>query len=202
MLYDAEYFKRQHYGDKASAIKELYYQFLKWAEVIDGQGRTALDLGTAYGYVPELLQFLGYNAIGLDISTHACQQNVTPIVRGVASNVPVRRESVDLITSFEVIEHLTESCAVQLLKDAWSTLKSNGALLLTTPTRFGSTLFNQNKYHPCVKSPQEWVSVIKSVGFKNVQVLKYVLIPRMFQKYHLLMNTGHVSTNIAICTQR
>jgi protein-L-isoaspartate O-methyltransferase len=58
--YDSRYF--ESYAKKKASIDALYACFMKWAGVLDGRGKSALDIGAAFGYTVELLERLGYEA--------------------------------------------------------------------------------------------------------------------------------------------
>jgi SAM-dependent methyltransferase len=167
-------------------VKELYFGFLKWAKLTNGVGRTALDIGTGFGYVVDLLTHLGYNAIGLDISNFACQKNVFDVVQADGSMLPFNEKTFDLITVFETIEHFNNS--ERALHDIARCLTSNGHVLLTTPTRFGSTISGQNKYHPSVKSWCEWITLLNETGFSKYGHESYGITPRIFGKYRVMMH--------------
>ena len=186
--YEEEYFKSQRYGKKEVAIKELYLRFLKWAHADQGKGKSALDVGAALGYVVRLLEEFGYRSIGLEISQHACQQSGlgNRMVQGNAENFVLAPCSFNLVTCFEVIEHLQNPKAA--LGRFHEVLTHDGRLLLTTPTRFGSFVSRQDKYHPSVKSWREWVTLLDEVGFSECRHESYGMTPRILGKYRVIMN--------------
>ncbi|MEM4577170.1 MAG: methyltransferase domain-containing protein [Candidatus Nezhaarchaeales archaeon] len=136
------YFESWHaYHKKRSAIRALYCDFLKWAasrspfNLFKGAGRKALDVGCAHGYLVELLLHLGYEAYGCDVSrlyVHRYARNLTGnLVVCDAQKLPFRWGSYDLITCFEVLEHLQDPSA--FLGDCYRLLMPQGVLLLQTP---------------------------------------------------------------------
>jgi len=93
------------------------------------QGRT-LDLGCGAGY--------GTCDIGIDVSHEALQDARTGFpqarfVQASAETLPFADETFDLITAFEVIEHLDRW--VDLLSEANRVLKPAGILLVSTPNK-------------------------------------------------------------------
>ena len=148
--YDARYF--QSYAKRKVSIDTLYFSFLKWAGVLDGRGKTALDIGAAFGYTVELLEGLGYRALGLDVSQYACSRS-RAVICGDAEALPFTEESFDLVTCFDTIEHLAHpdraiACFHGLLKD-------HGILLVKTPTPLGERIYRRffspgyHRHYPC-----------------------------------------------------
>jgi SAM-dependent methyltransferase len=98
----------------------------------------ALDVGAGEGHVVAALAAEGLSAIGMDISETAVDAAVhrhpkCHFIAHSAENLPwpFEPDSLDLVVSFEVIEHLVEPR--RLLKGAREVLKPGGHLALTTP---------------------------------------------------------------------
>lgn len=136
------YFETWHsYDKKRNAIKTLYYEVLKWAnafapfDLMNGKHRSALDVGCAHGYTAELLAELGYDSCGCDIEKyflqHYAEKANSRLVVCDAQKLPFVRSTFDIITSFEVIEHLPNQ--IEFLKDCFECLKANGILIMQTP---------------------------------------------------------------------
>ena len=69
------YFEKWHeYDKKKVAIQRLYFDVLRWGmersnfDVLKGKGKVAVDVGSAHGYVVDLLSKLGYFACGCELS--------------------------------------------------------------------------------------------------------------------------------------
>jgi len=97
-----------------------------------------LDVGCGRGEWLELLQENGYEARGIDINRVALRQceelglNVTEsdvieYLRGL------KRASLDVITGFHIIEHLSFKTLTVLLDEALAVLKSGGMIIFETP---------------------------------------------------------------------
>ena len=130
--YDARYF--QSYAKRKAGINAIYTRFLRWGGALEGQGKTALDIGAAFGYAVELLEHHGYKALGVDASRYACSRS-RYVICGDAEAPPFKDESFDLITCFETVEHLMyPEVAIARFHDL---LKAHGTLLVTTPTPLG-----------------------------------------------------------------
>ena len=101
-------------------IKRHILENLKWGlkvsnvDLLNGQGKTALDVGCAYGYAVDVLETLGYDAYGVDISKYSIKKgkkffSADFLVCDVQKGLPFKENVFDLVTCFGVIEHLTRS---------------------------------------------------------------------------------------------
>jgi len=118
------------------------------------KGKSVLDLGCGSGYGTfELAQSARW-ALGLDVSLEAiryARQTYTAgplnFLAGNACQIPLADSSLDVIVSFEVIEHLAEQ--EQLMREICRILKPDGILLISTPNRVFYTEERRevNPYH-------------------------------------------------------
>lgn len=94
-----------------------------------------LDVGCAYGYFVELAQNAGFDAYGFDPSTYAVSQarklvGKNRIQEGTISEVRYKENSYDVITLFDVFEHLQDPVAD--LKKLRKLLKPDGIIVIAT----------------------------------------------------------------------
>jgi len=102
------------------------------------QGRRVLDLGCGTGYGTADLAQVASSAVGIDLAPEAIAyaNEHFPSVRffqSSASAVPFPPASFDLVTAFEVIEHLRDWRA--LLTEARRVLEQSGLLIVSTPNK-------------------------------------------------------------------
>lgn len=100
--------------------------------------QTVLDIACGSGYGTQIMALSAAKVYGVDNSQAAIEyaknnfagRNIDYLV-GNCENIPLRDASVDIIVSFETIEHL-ENPAI-FLKEIKRVLKPNGKLIISTP---------------------------------------------------------------------
>jgi SAM-dependent methyltransferase len=102
------------------------------------QGRRVLDLGCGTGYGTADLARVASAAVGVDLAPDAigyAEQHFpfAQFLQGSATAVPFPPASFDLVTAFEVIEHLRDWRA--LLAEAHRLLEPTGLLIVSTPNK-------------------------------------------------------------------
>lgn len=204
--YGEWYFEKKYkYGKKRKAIQRHYFEVLSWAEdevggILEGWGRRALDVGCAYGFVVELLSRLGYEAVGVDVSSYAARRG-KGVVQADAEHLPFRGETFDLVTCFAVLEHLFDPG--KALKEIYRVLKPGGVLVATTPNVNAAAAVvvhllarEPKETHPSAKPLGEWVEEFAGAGFRGVKAEHFLLLPvppTLFQRYFKV----RVSLNLA-----
>lgn len=95
-----------------------------------------IDVGAAYGHFLELAQAAGFDVMGVEVASAPC---AFMAVRGIACHqgsldtAPIARGSVDVVTMWDVLEHVSDPSA--LLEDAGKILRPGGLLAATVPNR-------------------------------------------------------------------
>jgi ubiquinone/menaquinone biosynthesis C-methylase UbiE len=108
------------------------------------RGRRVLDVACGEGYGSALLAANALSVTGIDISAEAVQHatarygdahsNLRFLQASVAS-LPLADRSVDLIVSFETIEHLPQSLQAPMIDEFVRVLAPDGILILSSPNR-------------------------------------------------------------------
>jgi 2-polyprenyl-3-methyl-5-hydroxy-6-metoxy-1,4-benzoquinol methylase len=184
LQFQKNYFDHLQYSRKGQLIGRHVFESLKWAskvlnrDLLNGAKKSALDVGCAFGYGVNVLRSLGYDAWGTDISKYGLVQGKNRlngnvfVVCDAQQNLPFTKRF-DLVTCFEVLEHLENpSKALQNIFKA-----SDGVVLCTTPNKTVEQIFKKitkgfDKTHISVKTPSEWEKLICKTlecGFVEIQ---------------------------------
>ncbi len=135
--YYEAYWRRDELAVYADPLAKRRLALLR-EDVVRSGARRVLDVGCGEGGVVSALHGDGLDALGMDVSAAAVARATAthPACRFVRHGVeelpwPVEPGSLDLVASFEVIEHLLQPNL--LLEGARDALAPGGRLALTTP---------------------------------------------------------------------
>lgn len=167
--YDEGYFHGRGSGYSHEGYEKEHAdwsELIQWVQLQYEESIRWLDLGCAYGYLIEQAGDLGVEAFGLDISSYALRQ-VKKVrgraIRGRADRLPFLPNSFDVVSLFDVIEHLENPNAVMELVE--SVLKPEGICFLSTPDpiHFNRTEPTHIHEHP----PSCWVDWLRDRGWQT-----------------------------------
>jgi SAM-dependent methyltransferase len=137
------------------------------------KGKRVLDIACGEGYGAAALVRAGARSvIGIDLSGEVCAQarskygiDARP---GDAQAIPLPDRSVDLVVSFETIEHVADPAA--FLGECARVLVSEGTLIVSTPNRpVYSGLDHQNPFHVIEFNEHDFIRLIRS-RFETVRL--------------------------------
>lgn len=135
-------------------------------------GKHVLEVGCGYGYGVDVLAKSAEYVVGIDVSSKAIRSARihydtpnTNFVIADCTNLPFKRSSFDIVTSFEVIEHLT--CQQAFLTETKRVLKRNGGLVLSTPNKYVEF---PHPFHVHEFAPRELRSLLQQY-FTDVKIL-------------------------------
>ena len=122
-------------------------------------GRRVLDVACGEGYGAALLAEVAARVAGIDIdaatlaharSAYADRANLS-FVEGSAAALPLRDASVDMIVSFETIEHLPAADQPRMLAEFARVLVPGGVLVISSPNRpeYSDARGYTNPFHLC-----------------------------------------------------
>lgn len=153
----------------------LYYEHIV-RYLFAGQlvrGKSVLDLGCGTGYGSFLLSNLGKaeTVLGVDISkesvdyalTHYKNKRIDFQVGDVEQLKNIKPSSVDIIVSFELIEHINNQ--EKVIEEIKRVMRSTGKCLISTPNKY--TYPDNNIYHKKELYPEDFKNFLK-------QYFKYV----------------------------
>ena len=138
--------------------------------------KVVLDVGSGVGYGSKILAEKASSVLAVDVSEEAIRytgekyaaKNIEMVV-GDGQELPLASDSVDVVVSFELIEHLQGQQAH--LAEVSRVLKPDGLTVISTPNRiFYSQESNQaNPFHTHEFDFREFLDVLKSV-FSSVEI--------------------------------
>jgi SAM-dependent methyltransferase len=120
-------------------------------------GKRVLDAACGEGYGSALLAANAAEVIGVDIDVatleHAAAR-YAPVerlrfVHGSCSALPIPDASVDLVVSFETVEHLSETDQVAMLREFARVLSAEGVLVISSPNKrlYSDLREYRNEFH-------------------------------------------------------
>ena len=114
-----------------------------------------LDIGCGSGYGDDILASTASAVIALDIDKSIIKYANSKynnekiyFIAGDGCSLPFREKIVDLVVSFQVIEHIEPVKVLQYLKEIRRVLKNNGMCIITTPNRLLRLLPFQKPRNP------------------------------------------------------
>lgn len=166
--YDNTYYKRLGYYPKIHFIRFIM-QYLKKDNI------TWLDIGCAKGYLVQELLENGINAYGIDNSEYAIKNALSlvrkKIQKGSVSKIPFEYEKFDVVSLFDVIEHIHPKDTEKAINEIHRVLKPNGVLILTT-------------VNPCYIGP--WITDFTHINVRPQKYWKIVLEKKFKTKINYL----------------
>lgn len=141
----------------AGDIRLEHYHRYHWCSQI-AAGKKVLDIASGEGYGSNLLASVAQSVVGVDISEEAvahakaayvAKQNLS-FVQGSAAQIPLPDNSVDIVVSFETIEHHTQH--EEMIAEIKRVLTADGVLVISSPNKeIYSDLAGGNHNHFHVK---------------------------------------------------
>ena len=130
-----------------------------------------LDLGCGTGKMLKLLRQFG-NTTGVDSSPKAIayckEKGAGKVILGEATKLPFRKESFDVVTAMELVEHIEDDAGA--LREWFRVLKPGGVLFLTAPAymwMWGSA--DKFAHHKRRYTAGQLVELLERNGFKVIR---------------------------------
>lgn len=132
-------------------------------------GKRVLDAACGEGYGSMLLAGAAASVIGVDIDATAighaqsryAQRTNLRFVQGSCPSLPLAAASVDLIISFETIEHLAEQ--EQMLAEFRRVLVEDGVMMISSPNKavYTGETGRTNHFHVCELTREELAALLR-----------------------------------------
>ncbi|QRK05460.1 methyltransferase domain-containing protein [Archangium violaceum] len=133
---------------------EHWHRYFLVAELV--RGRTVVDVASGEGYGSAYLARFADKVVGVDVSRealeHARSRYVRPnleFLEGSVTALPLADASVDVVISFETLEHVGEAEQQRFLQEVHRVLRKGGQLILSTPDKavYSTARDYANPYH-------------------------------------------------------
>lgn len=178
-------------NSSATELESWYESLLRGIEHLIGPvvpgGSKVFDVGCGFGPTLEVIRIRDCDVIGTDLAYYALARARglgVPLVQASAIDLPVRDEAFDVVTSFEMLEHVPNP--LRALDELIRVLKRGGTLLATTPNPFSSLLPVYDAWsddtHVSVMSPHRWAKALRDASLVDVRVVP-VLNPPLVWRY-------------------
>lgn len=131
---------------------EHYHRYVMASSMV--QGKKVLDLACGEGYGSAILAESAASVLGVDISSEAIghararySRDNLSFQEASATAIPLADDTIDVVVSFETLEHLTEQEA--MLTEFRRVLKADGVLIISSPDRkaYSDDRDYENEYH-------------------------------------------------------
>ncbi len=125
--------------DDAELAMEHYQRYYSALPLV--RGKKVLDAACGEGYGTALLAKAAAHVTGIDISPDAIarakgsysQEGRVRFIEGSIAELPLEDYSIDVVVSFETIEHVPEDIQHKFLDEIARVLKKDGFLIMSTP---------------------------------------------------------------------
>jgi len=161
-------------------VAEHLHRYALALEIV--KGKAVLDIACGEGYGSALLAEIAESVVGVDIDQatveHAQRkyrrENLN-FIRGSCLAIPIPDASVDVVVSFETLEHFAEHAI--FIREAKRVLRPGGLLLISTPNRpeFSERTGVRWEYHVKELDEREFKDLL-GPAFRNVQILSQRLV--------------------------
>jgi SAM-dependent methyltransferase len=171
VLYDERYYHGVNSGYPPAGYESAHTSWTHWVAYLATRfprGARWMDLGCAYGYLVAEARAGGFRATGLDVSAYALGRVATEaptvagsVARAMLERLPLADESVDVVSAFDVLEHLVDP--EPALAEVRRVLRPGGVLIGATPDPL---LFDRHEEtHVSERPPSYWIDRLLGLGF-------------------------------------
>lgn len=133
------------------------YHLQRYLSALDFcKGKIVLDAACGEGYGSNMISDVAKHTTGIDISENAIanakekyKKDNLKYIQASIEQLPLEDNSVDVIVSFETIEHVTSELQDKFLKEISRVLKPDGVLIMSSPDKKNYSDIPQfsNEYH-------------------------------------------------------
>jgi len=157
---------------KAEHLNRYYFVTTQF----DLKGKTILDIASGEGYGSNILAQQAKQVFGVDIAeeavTHAnskYKSNNLQYLQGSATNIPIENNTIDMVVSFETIEHHDKH--EEMMREIKRVLKPNGILVISSPNKkeYTDAPGSVNHFHIKELYTKEFIDLVSNY-FSNIKL--------------------------------
>lgn len=160
--------------EKEIDLENLSGRLLRCASLVSPKGKEVLDIGCSFGWYEKYALEQGCKAIvGLEpdqekVATARRQVPKASFVCTDALRLPFDNNKFDLVTMFDVLEHLPKNTEIVTLTEIYRVLRTGGRLVVSTPfSNFWANLLDPAWYLGHRHWSQDQLEkLIKKTGFQ------------------------------------
>jgi glycosyltransferase involved in cell wall biosynthesis/ubiquinone/menaquinone biosynthesis C-methylase UbiE/septal ring factor EnvC (AmiA/AmiB activator) len=141
--------------NSAQISYEHWHRYLYATQFV--KGRNVLDIASGEGYGSNLLAQTAKSVIGIDVSDEAVvfasehyRRDNLKFIRGSVENIPISgAKKIDVVISFETLEHVSADAQNSFLKEIKRLLRDDGIFLVSSPNKllYSDIPKYQNEFH-------------------------------------------------------
>jgi 2-polyprenyl-3-methyl-5-hydroxy-6-metoxy-1,4-benzoquinol methylase len=152
---------------------ELYGEHLARYQIVEPliNNKVVLDIACGSGYGSAILATHAKKVTGIDVDKDAVEyakanylSSKINFTHGDASDIPMSDKSVDVIISYETVEHVKDY--KKFISETKRVLKKDGVLVISTPNE--KTFYDDNPFHKHEFEFMEFLKLLKS-KYRNVE---------------------------------
>jgi ubiquinone/menaquinone biosynthesis C-methylase UbiE len=136
------------------------------------KGKVVLDIASGEGYGSAILAKSADKVFGIDVDAEVVKYarekysgvgNIEFLI-GRAENIPLPDHSIDIVVSYETIEHLDQPTQEKFLQEVKRILKKDGKLVISTPDKanYSDRYEYTNKFHLKEFTSEEFLGFLKN----------------------------------------
>lgn len=136
------------------------------------KNQCVLDVACGEGYGSNIMAQVAKNVIGIDIDrdtiNHAkekySKENLKFVEGNIADLSSIPTNSIDIVVSFETIEHVSRDIQAKFLEEIFRVLKEDGCLVMSTPDKkeYSDRYKFHNQFHVAEFYKEEFVKFLSS----------------------------------------
>jgi ubiquinone/menaquinone biosynthesis C-methylase UbiE len=175
-----EEYNSEYYSERTRKSKKHMMRYIKF---LRKGHQKLLDVGCGEGhYVRDAIEE-GIDAYGIDISSYALENALDTVKErisfGSITQIPFADYEFDVMTAFDVIEHIHPKDTLKAVAEIRRVLKPGGIVIMTTPSSsFGDWVSDLT--HINVRPPKFWRLILEEHDFQ----VQLFYVPS-FLKYYL-----------------